>query len=279
MKPLLVHVHVYHTKLWAELKDLMRYLAPYPYDLYLTMVEAHAGIQKDAYELHPHPHIILLPNNGYDIAPFLHVLKLVDLSQYSYCIKLHTKRDMPPPWIDFCYPMGFRYWGAAWRKRLLAFMRKGNLEKCLSAFEKDPALGMACHRSLATYQEPMDYEAEKKCQEHLKNSGLNTNAYGYVKGSMFICRASLLCPTQQLNVYDKDFDGNQQSGNYGQTAHAIERFIGSSIIAQGYSIRDPFTLFPRLNALREKTVCLYWKIINSLRYRIINLFSRNTAPS
>lgn len=37
----------------------------------------------------------VVPNLGFDLGPFVYALDKVNLSDYSYVIKLHTKRDIP----------------------------------------------------------------------------------------------------------------------------------------------------------------------------------------
>ena len=59
----------------------------------------------------------IVKNLGFDLGPFVHVLNEVNLNDYSYVIKLHTKRDIPlngkKDW----------YTGSGWRDALLKFIR------------------------------------------------------------------------------------------------------------------------------------------------------------
>ena len=38
MKPILVHIHVYYSDMWAELERCLRNLVAYPCEIYVTYV-------------------------------------------------------------------------------------------------------------------------------------------------------------------------------------------------------------------------------------------------
>lgn len=282
MKPILVHCHLYYPDLWEELKKALSALHGLEYELYLTCPQGiqGGGIWKEALELHPAAHLVWVENRGYDIAPFLHILSQVDLNHYSYCIKLHTKRTLPGPWKSYAGYLPFRHWGASWRKKLLSFMKGKNLKKCLHAFDTQKDLGMVAESSLIANEEPGDMQAVQQLKALMAQAHLDMQKYGFVMGSMFICRAGLLLPLQQLRLQSKDFAVSGGSNSTGTLAHAVERFLGASILSQGYAIRDVYT--PRLKRLRLwekaqlKAWSFFWKhydtAVTSRGYHIIKIF-------
>lgn len=94
MKPILVHCHIFYPELWEELKSCIKNIAPNPFDLFVTMVEEHNDISKDIQNNFPKAHIDIVKNVGYDIFPFVSVLNKINLEDYSYVVKLHTKRPI-----------------------------------------------------------------------------------------------------------------------------------------------------------------------------------------
>ncbi len=100
IKPIFVHCHIYYPELWPELKTCIQNIHPYPFELFVTMVENHQRIINDILSSFPNAHIEIVENRGYDIGPFVYTLNKIVLDNYSYIIKLHTKRNidvnMPP---------------------------------------------------------------------------------------------------------------------------------------------------------------------------------------
>lgn len=238
MKPVLIHVHLFYPELWWYIRLHLQYLCPYPHKIYITTIREHADIQNDTAVLGMNVDFILVENRGYDVAPFLQVLKLVVLSQFSYIVKLHSKRDVTGKrfWIQ-----GYEMTGAAWRDYMYDFLRFDNFQLCVKNFAKDDKLGMTGNFRLV-----LDYEpAEDKCwQESLRILQdclhLHTASYSFVAGSMFMCRAHLMKPLQQLNLTASDFE-EHQAHNITTLAHIMERILGLVVCAQGYTIRDCYT--------------------------------------
>ena len=133
MKPILVVGHIYYLHLWLELKKCIQNIEPYPFELYVTMTEKVPDVEKDIRQTFPKAVVEIVENRGYDIAPFLHVLK-INLDDYSYIVKLHTKRDLSK--IE-----NFRnVVSSDWRTKLLSpFSTKTIFEEYIKSFEKYPA--------------------------------------------------------------------------------------------------------------------------------------------
>ena len=117
MKPILAVCHVYYPEMWAELKDCLRSIEG-AYDLYVTAPEQNAGLEPDVKAFKADAHFEVVENKGYDVAPFIHVLKQVDLDKYGLLVKLHTKRDIRKGYANFR-----DLDGSLWRDHLLSFIR------------------------------------------------------------------------------------------------------------------------------------------------------------
>ena len=204
----------------------------------VTFVEEHRDIIEDIQKDFPDAQIMVLPNRGYDIGPFVHVINQVNLDEYSYVVKLHTKRNMK----DGSWLYHVDVSGAKWRNYLLDFCQtQENVHKCLMAFAQNEHLGMVANYRLMTVDNHYDKEATQKAKQLLLNLGLPVGQYGFVMGTMFMCRAQLLKPLKALNLKIDDFEEPQVDTQYSTLAHVIERLLGFLIYAQGYTIEDVIT--------------------------------------
>ena len=88
---LLVHLHLYyHNQLEYMLQKLAN-INNCDWDLFVTVCEKNQNSIDKIKSLKPDAKIIKVDNKGYDIWPFLQVLNFVDLKNYDYILKIHTK--------------------------------------------------------------------------------------------------------------------------------------------------------------------------------------------
>lgn len=237
MLPYLVHIHLYHTEFWPELRDALSVLEGTPYDLYITFNASADGLKERLEREVPNARLLPVSNRGYDVYPFLCVLKEVELSRYSYCIKLHTKRNMPleaAPWN-----------GARWRNLLLAFMRPSHFSRCVREMGKNRKIGMTGHQELILDWEPTSYDFRSRVGNLLNRTGLSLKEYRFIAGTMFLCRAHLLEPLKKLGFREDDFMvPDRKVDDERSLPHVLERYLGCLVIAQGYTVEDCFTTQP-----------------------------------
>ena len=237
MKPILIHCHIYYANLWSELKDCIKNINQYPYDLYVTMVEKHNDIINDIKNTFPGSKIEIVENRGYDLGPFVHVLNKVDLNDYDFIVKLHTKRDIPlGGQLNY-----FDMTGSKWRKYALEFISSTeHLNQCISAFHQNNKLGMISNYRLIVHKEHDDFTAKKRALALLRKLHIDTVEYGFVAGTMFIVRASLFLPLQKLHLNIKNFE-IPDTQHTSSLAHVLERFLGCLVLNQKYVIADVLT--------------------------------------
>lgn len=95
MKKILVHVHIFYENLYPELKACLLNLNDYNCDYIFTFVKENEALESDIKSTFKNVNVEIVKNLGFDLGPFVHVLNEVNLNDYSYVIKLHTKRDIP----------------------------------------------------------------------------------------------------------------------------------------------------------------------------------------
>ena len=237
MKPILIHVHVYYPNLWPELKNCLANIKDYPYQLYVTMVEKHQDIEKDIRENFPNAHIELVDNRGYDIGPFIYILNKVNLDDYSYVIKLHTKRDYTGELSNYVLN-GINVGKDRWRKLLLLpFCSVKNFKKALSLLS-NKKVGMVGASALIingdTHNEGITL-FEDRLKSLLKEMGLEYTFLSFIGGTMFIAKAPLLKILQKQTFFQFN-PSLSVNRDYNDIVYIVERLLGTIIVAQGYKI-------------------------------------------
>lgn len=261
MKPFLVHLHLFYKELWPELKTCILNIRDYPFVLFVTLVEHDEEIEKDIKNTFPDVKFLLVENVGYDIYPFLKVLSQIDLNDFSYVIKLHSKRNVkninPFVW----------YAGTKWRYSLLKFISSRTLfNKTISVLENNSSIGMHGSNVCITNRFTDEKRAQRETFNYIEKKDFKKCNYNFVAGSMFMVRACILRPLKDLNLSSKDFVVSDSSHETCQLAHILERFCGFIVKSQGYKISD-CTLSPLSSSFVFFFLCLR-KIIMSFIFSV-----------
>jgi lipopolysaccharide biosynthesis protein len=238
---ILIHAHVFYLNLWDELLECINnYFSvceeKHCIDVFLTYPEDDKEILEKLKLDLPKAVIISVCNRGYDIGPFIEVLHHVDLNQYDYIVKLHTKRNLDNAWVNYrCYN------GNEWRRELLSFCStKENVKQTMDAFSKQADLGMIASSKM------IDPSGMGSCHHSLlKNDailelGIKTNPKTVVWGTMFMVRASLFKPFLKWTISDFDFAPGRNTHEHiinGLTFIA-ECAFGKVVEGQGYRISN-----------------------------------------
>lgn len=233
MKPILVHIHIYYKFLYEELRHCIDSLKGHEYRLFITLVEDDREfIEKIHHDL-PEAVVEVVPNLGFDLGPFVHVLNQEDLNNYSYVIKLHTKRDIPTK-EDMAW-----FAGPRWRNALLKFMRtKESFNKALAIMEENPKIGMHGPNIATFNRKSDDHHAQRVVNKFLEEKGLPRIRYNFIGGTMFMVRASILNFIKDLGITQQDFEVPDKSHEGCQMAHIFERLCGYMVYKHGLKIVD-----------------------------------------
>ena len=225
MKQILVHVHIFYHHLWKELIDCVNNITQ-PIDLYVTISGKQSKLVEKITSICPEAKIIICENKGFDIAPFLKVLNDVNLDDYDYIVKIHSKRDCEYA----AYINGKKLIGSKWRDLLLSPIKtKENWEKSLNLFE-DSKVGMVAEGVLIL-NKTRDCPGNlcDKCIDFCGKLGLSFVNSDFVAGTMFVAKANLF---KCLQHQEKLFDFSQDNLPY-----ICERLFGAIVSAQGLKIK------------------------------------------
>lgn len=278
MKKFLVVAHVYYHEMWPLLDNCIRNLPDDSFDLIVTTSDNVDSLSSQVKEHFPNSKVEICENRGYDIWPFIKVLKEVELDDYEFLIKLHTKRDMGK--IIAIIDNKYLFRGNYWRNMLLSFISsKENLNKCLKAFD-DGSVGMINNHRLfdrtnAATDNPHLVYCLNEARKLLSDVGVTakpSDEVKYVAGTMFICRAAIFKKLQQMKLNANQFSVVNRK-NENDLAHVMERVFGWLVTSQGYSITDPYNTFKE--SFRFYFHCLLCRILMfKLRHRWFSKFVR-----
>lgn len=271
MKKYAVIVHIFYVDLWDELKARIKNISS-PIDLFVTLSESIAdkeGIKDDILKSFPEAKIEIVENKGYDILPFLKVIKPLDLDKYTGIIKLHTKRDVD----KFGETFNEDWKGPKWREALLGFLEtEETWEKAERAFLVEAVSLLSDMRVIWRIKEELwkkfrtDREVEKFCREYFALE-IKGKKIIFVAGTMFVAKPATLKPFQTLDLEAIDF----KSGNNHEhsIAHTFERAFGAVATSRGK--------IAVWQGDEELVKCLHYRDIQRLKYETKRFFYRKKA--
>ena len=228
MKPLLICIHVFYLDMWPQLQTAISHMIHFPHELFITTSHGDESFKQKVRNAFPEAKIIKVANIGYDVVPFITTLNQVNLDNFSYIVKLHTKRDV-----------GFKNLIThEWRQALMRFAQsKAFFDRHIKYLETHPQAGMLAHyNTIIPNQYDPDQIANNLLQQFRQQNNWPNIKFSFVAGTMFIVRASIFKPLQQLTLKSPDFD--QTNDHNSGLPHMFERLFGYLVYQQGYQLKD-----------------------------------------
>lgn len=236
MTKLLIHFHLYYLDQLDYFLEKLLNIEGCTYELYVTMVEKNAEAEQKILRLFPDARILLVPNKGYDVGPFIDVLNRVNLRDYDYVLKVHTKNTslnngdkINGKWISRKCWMPLLVESLIGSEKIFA----NNLLR----FARHPETGMVASKYLITSSTDSYTNILPQVQNTIKKLGLNVpQKLTFVAGTMFMARAHLFCPIVKAGYTLNDFEPTGKTSQGNQLAHVFERVFGAMITGQQHSI-------------------------------------------
>ena len=234
-------------------------LNKYDYDLFVTVNNHNTEIEQKFLSLKPDTKFIIVKNIGADIFPFITALNLIQLEDYDYIIKLHTKKIYDNSYMPYC-PNIFTYIERqSWNSYLTSFLTQENMEKILISFEQNKNLGMVADYRVILKNFKRNKEITTVTKEMLKLQNLPLKIT-YPAGTMFVARAKIFNLLKQQNLTESDFHEYLSTSNLTGTfifPRVMEQFIGNCANASGLTLEDVFTPKPIIFIGRVKSFFKY----------------------
>lgn len=227
-KKILIHIHVYYPDLFQQLADIVEGIV-LPKKIVITYIDK--NINQELFKKRfPCADIRLVENVGYDIKPFIDVMNSENLDEYSYVLKLHTKRDYDGDLSNYHLDNGVCVGGTKWRDYLLEPFSKKNWNKTLQTLNKHNVGAVGNINCLMSETKDHPYYKEP-VQNFTKQFGLKYKPYAFFAGTMFLAHAKLLKILRNLpkNIFWNKSDGNK---DWHDDVFVFERVLGEIMIAQ-----------------------------------------------
>lgn len=233
MKTLAIHLHLYYLEQLPEILNYLRSLEGMDYDLYVSMISHDEEVEREINRFKPDAQIWIIPNQGYDVGPFIDFLHKIDLDEYRYILKIHTKgKSNNHTWLN-----GNRLDNKLWKEILLDSLLKDKerVQENLNLLEDNPQIGMLSSKYCITDEKRTYQKLLPQINSELTKCGFDeVDKLSFVAGTMFYVRSKLLKPLLKYSFNDFDkTDGNIKDGTF---AHVMERLFGGLVLAQGYTI-------------------------------------------
>lgn len=230
-KPGVVFVHAFYHDLLPELSERLN--NPWMRDQFdvVATVPPHWTYRQiqDALTMLRADTVLVTPNVGRDIFPFLQALQTIELSGYDIALKLHTKKS---PHLQH---------GARWRQAILASLTgEREVAAVQATMAADLKVGMMAPRSLLMpFDNPLSLRDNQENIDNLIGRfGLTINhEANFVAGSMFWFRPAVF-ERLRIDPLGVDDFGPELGAIDGTIAHAFERLLPSIALQSGYALHS-----------------------------------------
>jgi hypothetical protein len=252
-----VFIHLFYEEFAAEIAQHLRRI-PFDFKAYVSTNnnEKKEAIEAAFLQFGLEPVIKIVPNRGWDMAPFL-VAFAKDIQSHEICLKLHGKGSRHKP----------RQFGAQWRKYLLTGLLGGprNVSFIVNSFMANPELGVVMLRHWhgvagGANAIAANYQAMNGVLRRVGLSIAPKQRIEFPSGSMFWFRSSALAPLLELDWTWPDFNGCRSRELDGTIAHGLERCILIFAAKAGYK----WAFLPRRWALKSFAPARGWDSARSV---------------
>lgn len=233
MKELIVHLHIYYHDQVDYYISKLKNITDCDWDLVVTCAHLEPETEAKLRNYRPDVQFIDVENVGYDVWPFIKVLKTIDTSEYEYILKLHTKNISPAK--NRINGLVLRY--DSWRNLLVDSILADNqrFAECLGLLRNDKDCGivyayeLSKHRSLGLPEDlsALEHEAER--------IGVTKTDGEFASGTMFLARLKALDLIWKADLTAEMFAAHKsESHSRGSLAHIYERLLPFAIHSLGY---------------------------------------------
>ena len=226
-KKVLVHLHLYYLDQLDYMISKLKNICGCEWDLYVTLCNYDEKCVNKLKAFKPDVKIIEVENLGYDIWPFIQVLRMINSKDYDYVLKLHTKAKQ-----------GFPIKTYAWRNALIdsILISKNHFKRLLNQYDSDNTIGYGGRSVYWVSFSGLVPEEQFMLNKMMKRLNLRFNSNLYLSGTIFFARMSIFDSIISSNISVEDFDSFSKTGACASNAHVLERVF--SFLAPNCGLRN-----------------------------------------
>lgn len=229
-KKILVHLHLFYMHSWPEIKEYLKNLGPYNYDLCVSYSEGMEDerVLEDIRKFKPDVLLFGCANKGFDVGPYLEALNKYDLTKYDIVFKLHSKGTARKKIYIYDHFFKKRDWFLYLFEGVLGSF---NVHKTIKVLSEKNQYGLVAASNLIVNDPPHKVNLLYRWMDEL---GIEKpkDGYQYIAGTCFAVRADLQNNIKRLNMNLDSFEDSAR-GKF-SLAHGMERVICLDITEQGY---------------------------------------------
>lgn len=231
---LLVHFHIYYQDQIPFFIGRLRNINGCDWRLVVTFSSLSDSSRNELISFRPDTVFKQVENFGYDIWPFISVMKSVDVSEYDLVMKLHTKS----PSFAKQRLNGFRFSGYQWRDVLVDSLLGSPeiFKKNLARFEDDGELGLLCARETLRYLSQGTPEDLDMLEGECARLGICSRDRFFCAGTMFLARTEPYLFLKSDKVSADLFEDRAESHAFGTMSHVYERILTMAVTAYGLKL-------------------------------------------
>ena len=233
MSRLLVHLHIFYPEQIDYFLSKLANIQGCEWDLVVTS-PSDLGENKDhILAFKPGTRFETVENLGYDVWPFLKVLRETVTENFDYVLKLHTKGTNPHHFN------GLRMKNFQWRDIMVEALL-GSAErfaKVLSTVETQTKVGMVYSYETECFCKGNFIEESSLLKNEAVRLGVGKTKGHYCAGTIFLARVSALRAFTASDIDASLFSSSAHSGDWGTLAHSYERLFALAVVDAGYTIR------------------------------------------
>lgn len=223
-------VHLYYHSLWDEFSEILQ-AQSFPFDLFVTLT--YKGSKTDRLVARvraewPQALVVVLPNRGRDILPFVHLINAGLLEGYIAVCKIHSKKSP------------HRQDGNHWRQHLISgILSDEGTATLLSRFCNDPKAGIWVADG-QHYDDPQWWGSnfDQICELlQTIEVPVDKKRLSFPAGSIYWLKPQILELLRGLQLTANSFDPEEGQTD-GTLAHCLERALGMMVDAAGLQIRQ-----------------------------------------
>lgn len=219
-------LHLYYQELWPVIRSYIDPLIDDNNHLYVTVCSDQSEYFEDIKSLAQN--VYLLPNIGFDVAPFIYVYNKIKDMDYRTITKLHGKKSVRFPDV-----------GQKWRTDLFNSLvgSKESYDFIMQHMKENDDSFILGPESYLLYEneESPNYKAiDNFITKWYELIPINNKKGGsFFAGTMFICSKKYLDLLFKDLDLDKVYDLFEEGGPEVSFAHGFERFIGFGVLELG----------------------------------------------
>lgn len=232
-----VALHLFYEDLWPEFAFFLTRMSQ-PFHLIVTTPLVGSRLPNDVRRAFPRAEVVIVPNRGRDVGPFLHLLSQGAFDTFDFVLKLHGKRTSASGYGAAL--------GHVWRRASLLDLAGADstVSRIVGRFDEQADVGMIGSPRFRLPGKLMRNEEawgtnRQATLQLAQRLGLNADAFelDFYAGTMFWARRAVLEPLRRLGLTAADFpeeDGQRDGGLH----HAFERLFGAAPALVGMHLED-----------------------------------------